>query len=109
MRSYDSCCRKKTNNIKNLECVFVTLIIQHAKRLCCNVSSSVAYRAIPYFSNKLPRFSEKFTESKMCFEFHYEFFSEAVIIIRKIYRDITINIHNLSPKVPVILSHFSEK
>jgi hypothetical protein len=41
---------EKPINITRFECVFVTLIIQQAMRLCRSIVF-VAYLAVPYFSN----------------------------------------------------------
>jgi hypothetical protein len=45
-------------------------------------------------------------EYKMCFYFIDKFFSESFITIRRIQRDIIININGSSRKVPVILFRF---
>jgi len=49
-RSYNHCCSGKAINITYSECVFVALVILHAKRTRHIILSSVACLALPYFS-----------------------------------------------------------
>jgi hypothetical protein len=42
----------------------------------------------------------------VCFDFLYNFFSEIFLIIRRIKRNININVHLSSCKVPVIIVRF---
>jgi len=62
------------------ECVCVALVIHHAMRMRCIISSSVARLALPYFSKLYiyiyiyhiihgTIFGKKFLEQKMCFDF----------------------------------------
>ena len=44
------CYREKAISITYSECVSVALVIQHVKRICHVVFSSVACLAVPYFS-----------------------------------------------------------
>jgi hypothetical protein len=48
--SRNHCCRGKEISITYSERVFVTLVIQHAKRMCHISLSSVACLALPHFS-----------------------------------------------------------
>jgi hypothetical protein len=51
-RSCNHCCRGRgVIIIAHSECVFVALIIQNAKRMCRIIFSSVACRALQYFSS----------------------------------------------------------
>ena len=71
-------------NSTYFKCLFVTLISQHAKRLCRNVPSSVTQMAVLQFSHKLPGFSKKkITECNMYFVFNYDFF-RYILFLRKI-------------------------
>ena len=49
-RSSDHCSRGKAIRITCSECVFVTLVIQHAKRMRCVMSLGVACPALPFLS-----------------------------------------------------------
>ena len=86
----------------------VALFIQHAKRMRRIILSSVACSGVPYFSSCLINGTifrgKKFAENKknVGFDFLYNFFSETFIILRRIQRDVIINEHVSSCKVPVI-------
>ena len=49
-RSRYCCCSVKAISITYYECVFVALVIRHAKRVRRTILSSVACLAVPYFS-----------------------------------------------------------
>jgi len=62
-------CRGKAINITYSECVFVALVIQHAKHMRRTIWSSVACLALPQFSTLLHRrhdFRENVVEYKTC-------------------------------------------
>ena len=68
MRLRNHCCRGKVVSITHYECVFVDLVIQHAKRMHC-VVSPMASLAPPHFytlSHKRCDFQENVAEHKMC-------------------------------------------
>jgi len=69
-RSRNHCCCGKALIITYSECVSVTLVMQHAVRMCRIVLSSVAYLAVPYrfiMPHKRHDFRKKnVIEHKMC-------------------------------------------
>jgi len=77
------------------------------------LSPSVASLSVPYFStlsHKRHDFRGKnVTNTKCVFWFSLQFLSETFLILRRIHRDIIININNSSCKVPVTLVRFLMK
>ena len=72
---------------------------------------SVACLAVPYFSTsflKQDDFRKKLLNIKCVVWFYLRLLSEIFLILRRIQRDIVINVHTSSCKVPVILSGFKE-
>ena len=95
----------KTN--KYSECVSVTLVIQHAKRMRRIILLSVACLAVLNFftlSHKRHDFLKKLLNIKCVFWFCLQLLSEKFLIVRRIQRDIIINLHKSSCKVPLLLS-----
>ena len=85
----------------------VALVIKHAKRMGHIILPSVACPAVQYFSTLLHksynfRKKKKVIEHKMCFDFLYKLLCATFLILRKLQRDIIINVHRSSCKVPVI-------
>jgi hypothetical protein len=86
--------------------VSVALVIQHAKRMRRIILSSVACLALPHYctlSHKWHDIRKKVIEHKMCFLFSLKCFSVTFLILRRIQRDIAINLYRSSCKVPGIL------
>jgi hypothetical protein len=109
-RSRNHCCRRKAISITCSECVSVALVIQHAKRMRLIILLCVVCLVVPYFSalsHKRHDFREKVIEHKMCVLILSTTLSEAFLILRRIQRDITINVHRRSCKVPLLLSDFN--
>jgi hypothetical protein len=77
-RSRNHYCHGRVISIAYCGFVFVTLIIQHAKRIrrVVRVFSSVACLSLPYssmLSHKGHDFPKKVIQNKMCFDFLYNF------------------------------------
>jgi len=68
----------------------------------------VACLAVPYFSHcyviNSTVFKKKLIERKMCVAIPYVF-----LILRRIQRDITVNVHKCTYKVPLFLSYLKKK
>jgi hypothetical protein len=110
-RSHNHCCRGKAISITYSKCVSVALVIQHAKRMRRIILSSVACLAVPYFptlSHKRHDFRKNVIEHKMCVLIFSTILSETFLIVRRIQRDIIINVHRSLCKVPLLLSDFIE-
>jgi hypothetical protein len=104
-RSRFLCCRGKATRITYSECVSIALVIQHAKCIRCIVIWPV------WFCNNFPhylttvRFSKQkrnVIEQKSEFRFSLQFLSETLLIVRRNERDMIINFHRYSRKVPVV-------
>ena len=83
----------------------VSLLMRHAKRMRRITLSSAASLARQYFStlsHKRHDFRVKVIEHKMC----VIIFSTNFLILRRILRDIVINVKKSSCKVPVVLVGF---
>jgi hypothetical protein len=67
-RSRNYCFRGKAISIACSECVSVTLVIQHAKRMRRIILLSMALLAVPYFPifHKRHEFREEVSELKIC-------------------------------------------
>jgi len=91
--------------------VFVALVIQHAKRMRPVKLSSVSCPALQYSShyllNDIYIFFYVIEHKNACFDFLFTLF-ETFLNIRRTERDIVINVHKSSCKVPVILSDFKQ-
>jgi hypothetical protein len=73
----------------------------------CIILSSVACLAVQHFSTFAhKRHGKKLLDIKCVFLFSLEILSETLLILIRIQRDIAINVHRYSFKVPVILVRF---
>jgi hypothetical protein len=75
-------------------------------RMCCVILSSAAYLSVPYFftlSYKRHDFRETVIEHKMSALIFSTNLSEILLILTISQRDMIINVHRSSCKVPVIL------
>jgi len=92
------------------ETVFVSLVIQHAEHMFCNIFSSLACLALQYFSKLSQNFMilwKKVIEHKMyVLFFSLQILLETFLILRKIQWDTTINIGRFSCKIPINLIRF---
>jgi hypothetical protein len=84
--------------------VSVALVTEHALRMrrivICGLSG---YTVFVHIVSQTARFSIK---KKVCFDFSLYLLSETFLILRRTERDITINVHRSSCKVPLILVRF---
>jgi hypothetical protein len=87
----------------------IALVIYHAMRMRCIILTSVACLAVPYLStlsHKRHGFRENVTEQKMCVLIFSTILSQIFLILRRIQRDIVINLNRSSSTVPVVLARF---
>jgi hypothetical protein len=88
-------------------CDRVALLIQHANRMRPIILSVVAPLAPPHFStlsHKRHDFRKRnVIEHKMCVPIFSEILTKIFLILRRIQRDIFINVKTSSPEVPVLI------
>jgi len=87
--------------------VSVALVIYHAIRMRCIILTSEACLAVPYLStisHKRYGFRENVTEHKMCVLIFSTILSQIFLVLRRIQRDIIINLNRSSCTVPVVLA-----
>ena len=91
-------------------CVRVTLVIQHATHMRSIVMWSLRlYHIFPhYLINGTTFRGEKVIEHKMCVLIFFSTLSEIFLILRRIQRHTTINVHWSSWKVHVVFSDYSK-
>jgi len=110
-RLHNRCCHQK-NSITYSECVFITLVTQHAKHMRHILLSSVACPAVPYFSQLSHKWRDFFLNVIRTWNVYFDFlcnfylknfsFSEEFSDVLSI-----INVHRSLFKVPVIFVRFS--
>ena len=84
--------------------MYVALFIQHAKRMCHIILSTVAFLAVSHFStlsHKWHEFRKKIIEHEMCLLILYEI----IFFLRRTERDFIIHEHRSSCEVPFIFLH----
>jgi len=89
----------------------VALVIQLSKRMCLIILSSVACLALLYFPHYLINgriLVKRVLDIKYVFSFPPRLSSETFLILRRTERDIIVNVHWSSCKVPVILVRISQ-
>jgi hypothetical protein len=91
--------------------VFVALVIQHSKRKCRIILSSVASLSLPNFphyeiSGRITAKKKKVIELKTCFDFPYNFCLKHFSFWKIIQLDIITDMHRTSCKMPGILARF---
>ena len=99
----------KAVSITYFNCVFVASGIQHAKLMSPIILWSVACLAVPYFSHYLINgtiFENMLLKIKCVFWFSLQLLSETFLLLRRTERDIVVNVHSCSCKVPVFLVRF---
>jgi hypothetical protein len=107
--SLNNFCRGKSISITYSECVYVALVIQHAKRMRRIKLSAVACLAVPFTFTYLingKNFVKMFLSIKYLFWFPLQLLFEIFLILRRIQRDIVICVHMSLCKVPIILVTF---
>jgi hypothetical protein len=108
-RSRNHCCRGKAINVTYSECVSGALFAQHAKGTLCVMLSYVVCPALPccsQLSHNWRYFRGEVIEHKMCVLILCTALSEPFLILRRIQRDVVINVHMSSCKLPLIFVRF---
>ena len=106
MLPYNKNSPEKAISILDSECLFVTLIIQHVKRMRRTILPSVACLAAPYIStlsHKRHDFEKKkkVFDLKMCASIWSKILSEIFLILRRIQRYIIKSVFRFSCNLTV--------
>jgi hypothetical protein len=83
--------------------VCVALVIQHAKRMR-RIRTIISFPR--YLTHGTIFVKKKLLNIKCAFSFSLQLLSETFLILRRIQRDIVINVKTSSRKVPVIIVRF---
>jgi hypothetical protein len=106
--SCNHCCHKKDINVTYSDCVFVFLVIHHAKlmgHITCVACPTVTFLPALRHKGTILK-NKKLLNIKCVFSFSLQLLSEAFLILRIIQRDIIIIVHRSPCKLPVILIRF---
>jgi hypothetical protein len=98
------CCRGEAISITYSECVFVALVMQHAKfirRILVHLWPLWIYNIFPHYLINGKIFGKKLN-IKFVFGFSLQLLSKIFLILRRIQLDTVINVRRSSCKVPVI-------
>jgi hypothetical protein len=76
--------------------------------LYCHLWPVWLYQIFPHYLINGTTFGKKLLNIKCVFRFYLQILSEIFLILRRIQRDIIINVHMSSCKVPLFLSDFNE-
>jgi hypothetical protein len=100
-----SCCRGKAISTKYYECLSVALVIQHAPYyiIICSLSGCTIFLHI-LINDTI--FGKTLLDIKYVFWFSLQVLSETFLILRRIERDIIINVYRCFCIVSVILVRF---
>jgi hypothetical protein len=93
-------------SITYFECVSVTAVISHAKRMRRIILSSVTCLALPNFST-LPHKWYDFREIKCVLGFCLLMLTQTFLVLIRTERDITTNVHMSSYNFPLFLLNFN--
>jgi hypothetical protein len=75
--------------------------------LCCHLWSVWLYRIFPHYLTNGTILGKYLLNIKCVFWFSLQLLSETFLILRRIQRDMVINVHRSSCKVPLFLSDFN--
>ena len=108
--SHNHCYRGKEIRVTYCGCVFVALVMSMKKRnvvLYCHLWPAPLYHIFPHYLINGMILGKKLLNTKCLFWFTLQIMmSETFLILRRIHRDIIINLHRSSCKVLVILVTF---
>ena len=108
-RSHNHYCCGKPISVTYSECASVSLVTQHSLHVrytvICGLSASATIFHVISYMARLK--GQKLFNIKHVLLFCLQSFSDTFLILRRIQRDIIINVRRYSSEVPVILGRFS--